>query len=341
MKLFTQLALVSAIAASGSAFAMQSMNDQDLSSTTGQDGITILIAPGAGDTTASPLLAGMVGQITVDTAILHDKDGVTASGVGSEAGAIVIGKFNDGVATDGTIPLAIQASGPIVVAIDASGSATTAGTGTTGHVATGNAPYLNINVALPSSLNIITGDIAVAGSNRGAIAVGDSTVASAATGGTVGTPVKILNSMTIGLNSTTLNIQLGNTQQGAMILLGGVVNGGLSISGGGVTDATAGAGGTLGTGDLLLTNGALATGAAGKLNINAAIDVVTGANLGLGAGSTSGGLALTLGQAGVADSAKYNVMLENVTLGGPSSTLGDLELQGVNLTGTKVVIMGH
>jgi hypothetical protein len=335
MKLFTQLALVSAIAASGSAFAMQSMNDQDMSSTTGQDGITILIAPGAGDIASSPLLPGMVGQITVDTAILHDKDGV---GAGSEAGAIVIGKANDG----STIPLAIQASGPIEVNIDASGSGTAAGTGSTGHVALGGAPFLNINVVLPSSLNIITGDIAVAGSARGGLAVGDSAVADAATGGTVGTAVKILNSMTIGLNSTTLNIQLGNTPQGAMIVLGGNVTGGLSIANGGITDATAGAGGTLGTGDLLLTNGAAATGVAGNLTLAASIDVVSAANLTAALGTPApGGLSLTLGTAGVADSAKYNVMLENVTLGGPSSTLGDLELQGVNLTGTRVVIMGH
>ena len=42
MKLFTQLALVSAIASCGSAYAMQSMDDSALSDTTGQDGITIL-----------------------------------------------------------------------------------------------------------------------------------------------------------------------------------------------------------------------------------------------------------------------------------------------------------
>lgn len=39
MKLFTKLALVSAVAISSNAMAMQAMDDAALSSTTGQDGI--------------------------------------------------------------------------------------------------------------------------------------------------------------------------------------------------------------------------------------------------------------------------------------------------------------
>lgn len=41
MKLFTKLALVSAVAVSSNAMAMQAMDDAALSSTTGQDGISI------------------------------------------------------------------------------------------------------------------------------------------------------------------------------------------------------------------------------------------------------------------------------------------------------------
>ena len=41
MKLFTKLALVSSIAVSANAMAMQAMDDASLSSTTGQDGINI------------------------------------------------------------------------------------------------------------------------------------------------------------------------------------------------------------------------------------------------------------------------------------------------------------
>ena len=41
MKVFTKLALVSAVAISSNAMAMQAMDDAALSSTTGQDGISI------------------------------------------------------------------------------------------------------------------------------------------------------------------------------------------------------------------------------------------------------------------------------------------------------------
>ena len=41
MKLFTKLALVSAVAMSSNAMAMQAMDDAALSATTGQDGISI------------------------------------------------------------------------------------------------------------------------------------------------------------------------------------------------------------------------------------------------------------------------------------------------------------
>ena len=41
MKLFTKLALVSAVAVSSNAMAMQAMDDAALSATTGQDGISL------------------------------------------------------------------------------------------------------------------------------------------------------------------------------------------------------------------------------------------------------------------------------------------------------------
>ncbi len=48
MKMFTKLALVSSLAISANAMAMQSMDDAALSAATGQDGINIGIALGAG-----------------------------------------------------------------------------------------------------------------------------------------------------------------------------------------------------------------------------------------------------------------------------------------------------
>ena len=48
MKMLKKLALVSAISMiSAGTFAMEAMDDESMAATTGQDGITILIAPGA------------------------------------------------------------------------------------------------------------------------------------------------------------------------------------------------------------------------------------------------------------------------------------------------------
>ncbi len=55
MKLFTKLALVSSIAVSANAMAMQAMDDASLSSTTGQDGINIGIKLDGGEITVDQL----------------------------------------------------------------------------------------------------------------------------------------------------------------------------------------------------------------------------------------------------------------------------------------------
>ena len=83
MKLFTKLALVSAVAVSSNAMAMQAMDDAALSATTGQDGISIGI-----------------GISKVDIAKVHvfDGDGLAAAGA---AGAPGFG----GTATTGAITL--------------------------------------------------------------------------------------------------------------------------------------------------------------------------------------------------------------------------------------------
>ena len=59
MKMFTKLALVSSLAISANAMAMQSMDDAALSAATGQDGINIGIALGSGG-------------ITIDKLYLHE-----------------------------------------------------------------------------------------------------------------------------------------------------------------------------------------------------------------------------------------------------------------------------
>ena len=77
MKLFTKLALVSAVAVSSNAMAMQAMDDAAVSATTGQDGISLGI-----------------GISKVDSAKVHvfDGDGLPAAGTAGQAGLGGTGK---------------------------------------------------------------------------------------------------------------------------------------------------------------------------------------------------------------------------------------------------------
>ena len=232
MKLFAQLALVTAIATSGSAFAMQSMDDAALGNTTGQDGITILLAPPTLSTAQQTALGvTQTNGIQIGAAVLHDKDGFTGNLGG---GAIILGDAKQAnTANTAGVAMGIFGSSPIAVTIDTSNGQAATGTG-------GTKPILNIGVALPTDLLIRTGDISVDGSARAGIATGaaGATVANAATGGTTGNSVKILNSLDIALGGASLNIQLGNTQQSGitpgqttMIKMAGTIAGGLTISG--------------------------------------------------------------------------------------------------------------
>jgi hypothetical protein len=132
MKLVNKLLLVSAIAASSQAFAMESMSEADMSQTTGQDGVTVTLN----------LVNGINAQ-----AILHDTNGLTPNGTFGSAGAIV---FGDGT-TAGNFKIS---SGIITLDIDADGGTGVSGS-TTGAV-------LNVKIGLPSNLTVTTGDISVA-----------------------------------------------------------------------------------------------------------------------------------------------------------------------------------
>ncbi len=331
MKLFAQAALVSAIALSSSAYAMQALDDSTLSTTTGQDGITILIA-----------LPGNV--LNIDQVAIFDGNGF-AAGVGYpsalEAGAIVLGKNANGAgAAAGSAPtlgtgMSIATNGPIALVIDSSGGGAAAAT-------TGAAPVLNINVKLPTVMNITTGDIGVAGAT---LSAGTYKVdANTTTGKGV---VKILNSMTLQLGGSTMNIQLGNPNQGAMIVAGGTITGGLGITNLGVVDNTTANAGTLNIGQFTLTSNGSA-----NLALAATIDVTNAAGLtaaGFGA-QTVGGLVIGMGSLSsgnyatgtyAAGSAKFDAYLQGVTLGDAASTLGDVRVTGLDLTGVKVAIQGH
>ncbi|TXJ06665.1 MAG: hypothetical protein E6Q25_08905 [Acinetobacter sp.] len=203
MKTLTKLALVSAMAISANAMAaqMQSLDDEALSAATGQDGITLIVA----------------GAVDAANVVIHDKDGLTPTGHGistASAGAIVLGENAAGTGTGFSMHSA-SGTKPIVVTVDADGN--------------GTAPVLNVNIALPTDFEIVTGDVYVAASTR-------NTAATDATLGIFSSEVKILNSMTLSLPSANINIQLGNAPQGALMKMSGSITGGLGITGFGLLD---------------------------------------------------------------------------------------------------------
>ena len=206
MKLFTKLALVSAVAVSSNAMAMQAMDDAALSATTGQDGISIGI-----------------GISKVDIAKVHvfDGDGLAAAGA---AGAPGFG----GTATTGAITLnnvvvtantaSLLASHNLAdVTIDTDGGA--------------GSPFLNVAAAV-SGLNIDLGKIEVndATGTAGAYQVGTGSA-------------EILSGLSLKTGKMNAVIQLGNTPQGAMIKLAGSMTGGLEIKDLAIKDASTGGGG--------------------------------------------------------------------------------------------------
>ena len=342
MKLFTQLALVSAIAVSGNAMAMQALDDTQLSATTGQDGITLTIKPPVKAFTG--LTAGRGGVIAIDHIYVHDNDGAVGAVTTAAAGAITLDGF------------AIAGNQPIVVKIDADGNGAGAGNG--------NA-FLNVNVALPSELVIRTGDIGVAASNR-------TSASAASVRGVLTKNSHILDTIDVKLGGAVMNIQLGNEVQAGstgtgnattMIKLSGSVTNGISIIGlslddnSGVAAAAAIAGvdnSSPADGDfddagdvapqaakLGTTGGSITIGeilirdSAGGANLTLATDIDVSAN----------GLILTVG------GTKTDIMLSNVVLGGAAAvagvnidttaSIGDVEIVGLDMVGAQIAISGH
>lgn len=211
MKKFTQLTLVSAVAMSGHAMAMQSMDDEALSAATGQDGITLVIA----------------GDVHADV-IVHDKDGYQTLAAGGAAGPAATPARADlgfATATAGNA----NASGAIVMKGFSIEDTSATRTGIRVHMdADGNAgaPVLNVNIGLPDELTINTGDIYVAESARNS-----SHAAAYDNMGAYANEVKILDNIEVVLGDASMNLQLGNSTQGAMIQLDGTITDGLVLSG--------------------------------------------------------------------------------------------------------------
>lgn len=299
MKLFTKLALVSAVAMSSNAMAMQAMDDAALSATTGQDGISIGIDASK-----------------VEIAKLHvfDGDGLavnaTTGGTGN-AGAITL---NNVVVTK------TGATGNLAdLVIDTDG-------GSAGK------PFLNVAAAI-NALKI----------ELGKIEVNDTTGAAGAYQPGTGS-AEILSGLTVNVGSTTANIQLGNTPQGAMIKLNGSMIGGLSISNLALKDASAAGGGYIVLGGIKVTD-------SGSSNLALDADVAV----------TTQGLAVTA----MKSTTGTDIYLTKVVLGGGtgfvpgtpgtpgtgtgSGSIGDVAITGMKFynggsatpNGVKLTISGH
>lgn len=290
MKLFTKIALVSAMAISANAMAsqLQALDDETLSATTGQDGISIQIS------------APTSGSITIDKVNVHDTDGFGTA----TAGAITLGNHFDSA---NQVKVNLGAGTTIGVDIDAGKNAS-------------NAATLNVAITLPSSFSIDTGDIGVQGSSGSAADYGTAD-------SLVGTNTKILDTMNIALGGTTLNVQLGHEEQGAMIKLTGTIANGITISNLALNDdngAPIANGGTETAGSLNIGTLKMTDSGVTSLGLNSDIDIdATG--LIIKDNSTT----------------KKDIIITRLGLGdvaGPK--IGDVEVLGLSTTGMGIRVSG-
>lgn len=253
-------------------------------------------------------LSGVTGQdginIGIETnalnmdVLVHDKDGYTGASLAGDSGAIVITDL--GVDTKGN---------EIELDIDADGNG-------------GTAPVLNVAVSIPTGTTINTGAISVSDSDR------DS-----GTWGKVGSESDtILKNTEITLGSTDLNIQLGNEAQGSMIVLDTVMNGGLTMTDGGILDAANNGhtGGSTGDIGILFDELVISDNGSGNtdLTIGASVDV------------EHDGLIVTVDKFG--QGSGVDLQIENQRLGAESTNpIGDVEIVGLDLTDTKIRVSGH
>lgn len=234
MKHFTKLILASSIAMSASAFAMESMEDEALAETTGQDGVTISITPPSGG-------------ITMST-VIHDTDPAVD-------GAIVIGVGNQAVPPAGlTLTSVTTPVGQAInILIDATGDVD-AGTAL-------NQASLLVSVSIPTGTVINTGSISAAQSNGAGAAVTNQTSA-------------IMDNIAITLGATTLAMTLGNEEAttGQMMRLTTTMTGGLSLANFALRDANGGGtgGSAIRASNISINN----AGASTDLAVDARIDVV-------------------------------------------------------------------
>ena len=344
MKKFTKLALVSSLAISANAMAMQAMDDATLGATTGQDGINIGIG---------------LSKIEIEKLFIHDNSGLTAAGTAgtagfggtSTAGAISIKANGTGAtATNGIVISApVNAAGTAydLTRMLATGNLADLSIDSDAGTGTGNTAFINI-AAKVSGLDIAVGEIGVTASNA-APAAGATSIRR---GGDDANYNAVLSGLTLKTGKMDANIQVGASPQGAMIILDTTMIGGLEITNLGILDNST----KLGTG----AGTSAANRAAGEIHIDSikvatanTTDLAVDAKVSVyGKTDTSNGYLQIV--AGTKNTAGTDIYVSGVKLGSSAaSSIGDIEVQGLktyynptgafgaNVIGTAITVSGH
>jgi hypothetical protein len=175
-----------------------------------------------------------------------------------------------------------------------------------------NGAFLNV------AANVGAVDVSV-----GSIGVGTSgtlNTTTAVRGITETAPTEIISGLDLSLGAISANVQLGSTPQGAMIKVNSSLQGGLTLSNFGINDAAGGGQIVL---DKVMVRGAGNT--TGDLDVNANISVVP-TGLKIQNNSAQG----------------MNVYVQGVHLGSnTAASIGDVEIQGLNVGTSTITISGH
>ena len=176
----------------------------------------------------------------------------------------------------------------------------------------GNGAFLNVAASV-GAVDIHVGSIGVGTS-------GTLNQTTAVRGITETTATEIISGLDLSLGAISANVQLGATPQGAMIKVNSSLQGGLTLSNLGINDAAGGGKIVL---DKVMVRGAGNT--TGNLDVNADISVVP-TGLKIQNNSTQG----------------MNVYAQGVHLGAAgNASIGDLEIQGLNVGTSTITISGH
>ena len=339
MKKFTKLALISSMAISANAMAMQAMDDAALSASTGQDGINIGIG---------------ISKVEIGKIFIHDNDGLATDAKNVVTGTKLVVDTSTGTPIPGFATNAEVSSTAIVGGTGKAGAIVIQGNGKAndinkdhGIVITANSQALLashnladlqidsdagtsakggafINIAAQvSGLDISIGEIGVTAS-------GTAATDSIRRGGDDTNYNKILTGLTLKTGQMAANIQVGAAPQGAMIKLNTTMIGGLEIANLGIVDNS-----TIERD----SNGAVVAGgrAAGVIHIDSIkvadaskTDLTINQNISvMGKDNTSKGYLRMVSSSGPIDTYVSGVYLGSKEAGSKVGSIGDIEVQGL------------